>query len=78
LLDDGVVTTLDAPGGTLGTLPLGINNRGQIVGGYFDDARRYGFLLENGRFTTTTAPGAFLETFPFDIDDRGRTVGFYF
>jgi uncharacterized membrane protein len=78
LWDNGIVTPVDAPGATLGTLPFDINNRGQIVGVYFDDVRRHGFLPSNGTFTTTTAPGAFLETFPFGIDDRGRIVGFYF
>jgi probable HAF family extracellular repeat protein len=78
LWDNGVVTNIDAPGATLATLPLGINNRGDIVGGYFDDARRHGFVFSDGKFTTTTASGAFVETFPFDIDDRGQIVGFYF
>jgi probable HAF family extracellular repeat protein len=78
LLDRGVFTTISAPGATVATLPLGINNHGQIVGSYFDDVRRHGFLLSNGTFTTTTASGAFLETLPFGIDDSGRVVGFYF
>jgi hypothetical protein len=34
LLDKGRFTTFDVPGARVGTSPLGINNRGQIVGSY--------------------------------------------
>ena len=49
LWDNGVVTTIDFPG-ALATLPLGLNNRGQIVGAYVDAKRRRGFMLSNGTF----------------------------
>jgi uncharacterized membrane protein len=74
-LDNGVVTTIDAPGATLVTLPFGLNNRGQIVGVSSDGVRTCGFLLSNDTFTTITSPGTLIESFPFDIDDRGRIVG---
>jgi hypothetical protein len=35
LFDNGVYTTIDAPGAST-TIPFGINNRGQIVGTYVD------------------------------------------
>jgi hypothetical protein len=78
LRDGALFTTFDAPGAAVATLPLGINNQGQIVGGAFDDVRRFGFMLKSGTFTALAAPGAFLEAFPFDIDERGRIVGFSF
>jgi probable HAF family extracellular repeat protein len=58
LLDDGRFRRIEVPGAT-GTLPFGINNRGQIVG-IFDDAngRSHGFLWERGRFRTIDAPRA--------------------
>jgi probable HAF family extracellular repeat protein len=78
LLDEGIVTIIAAPGATVETVPLGINNEGQVVGLYADDTRRHGLVYSNGEFTTFTAPGAFLEAGPFDIDDGGCIVGFYF
>jgi probable HAF family extracellular repeat protein len=74
----GVITIIDAPDATQGTLPSAINNRGDIVGTYYDDTRSYGFVLSNGRFTTFTVPGAFQFVSPFDIDDRGQIVGVSF
>jgi hypothetical protein len=63
--------------GALLTAPLGLNNRGQIVGVYVDgDGLRHGHLLERGRFTTIDVPGA-VETDAFGINDRGQIVGAY-
>jgi probable HAF family extracellular repeat protein len=60
-----------------GTVAFDINSRGQIVGGYFDDLRRHGFLLSDGVFTTLTVPGAFLDPIALGINDQGRIVGAY-
>ena len=50
-------TTLDDPAATNGTQAFGINNAGQIVGGY--NIFAHGFLLSGGTYTTlTTAPPA--------------------
>jgi hypothetical protein len=62
---------------TSGSLPLGINNHGEVVGGYDDNTTRRGFVLSNGTFTSFAAPGTLGESYPRDIDDRGRMVGFY-
>jgi probable HAF family extracellular repeat protein len=50
------VTTLDAPG-SVATVALDINDRGQVVGGYIDaTGRQHGFLYDHGRYTTIDAP----------------------
>ena len=64
-------TTIDVPGAT-GTVALGINNRGQIVG----EIGSHGFLLDRGTFTTIDVPGATF-TGAFGINDRGQIVGDY-
>ena len=79
LLDRGRYTTVEAPNAATTTFAFGINNRGQIVGGY-DDAmgRAHGFVRDHrGRFTTYDVPGAFA-TVVSRINDRGRIVGDYF
>ena len=59
------------------TLRHGINNRGQVVGGYLDaEGRPHGFLWDKGRFTTIDVPGA-VATQATDINDRGEMVGFF-
>jgi hypothetical protein len=40
------------------TFPGGINNHGQVVGLYIDNAGGGGFTLRDGTFTKTTAPRA--------------------
>jgi probable HAF family extracellular repeat protein len=77
LLDNGVVTTIDAPGATFVVLH-DISNDGVIVGEAVDDTRNRGFVWKDGTFTPLSAPGAFFWSFPVDIDERGRIVGFYF
>jgi len=59
------------------TVPWDINNRGRIVGGYFDFAApvgTHGFLLKNGVLTTIDVPGA-AGTFAFGINILNRIVG---
>jgi len=50
---------IDHPQATVETAPYGINNRGQIVGGY-DTAgfAVHGFVLDRGRYTAIDVPGA--------------------
>ena len=59
LRDRGRYTTIEHPDAILETAPYGINNRGQIVGGY-DTAGFvvHGFLLDRGRYRTIDYPGA--------------------
>jgi probable HAF family extracellular repeat protein len=57
LLNRGKFTTINHPDAVLETAPYGINNRGQIVGGY-DTAgfAVHGFVLDRGRYTTIDVP----------------------
>jgi uncharacterized membrane protein len=48
LLSGGRLTTIDVPG-AVRTIAFGINERGDIVGGYADSAGFHGFLLSRGR-----------------------------
>ena len=60
---------------TLGTEAFGINDRGDIVGRWFDfDENIHGFLLRNGRFTPLDVPGA-ITTGALDINNFGVVVG---
>ena len=76
-LDRGKFTTIDHPDAVLETAPYGINNRGQIVGGY-DTAgfAVHGFLLDRGRYTTIDVPGA-SRTIALRINARGQILGDY-
>jgi uncharacterized membrane protein len=85
----GEVTTIDVPGAPL-TQPLGINNRGDIVGAYIEAApgpdpdpyayyetgRLRGFVMRNGSFTPIDFPDG-LGTKVSGINDRGEVVGYY-
>jgi uncharacterized membrane protein len=79
---NGVYTNLliNVPGDdpVLGTVALGINDRGQVVGDYVDAAQgnRRGFLLSHGVYTTLDVPGALL-TVAEGIDDEGVIVGLF-
>jgi probable HAF family extracellular repeat protein len=58
---------------------VGINNRGQIAGGYVEnDAEGFHgyFRDKRGRFTTIDVSGAD-GTLSYDLNDRGRIVGIY-
>jgi YD repeat-containing protein len=73
----GRLTTFDAPGALTQTVPIGLNNRGQIVGSYDRPDGPHGFMRdERGRFTTIDFPGA-QETEAARINDRGQIVGIY-
>jgi hypothetical protein len=83
----GKAATVDVPGAAL-TQPLGINDRGDIVGAYieavddpdpyayYDKGRLRGFVLRNGRYTPVDFPGG-LGTKVSAINDRGQMVGYY-
>jgi probable HAF family extracellular repeat protein len=77
--DGGSFGTIDVPFlGASSTYALGINARGQIVGGFASSGRR-AFLYEQGAFTTIDVPftGAFSTT-AFAINDGGQIVGTYY
>jgi len=81
---NGVFTNLqinvpgDNPVG--GTVAIGINDPGQVVGDYVDNTTpnpvRHGFLLSQGVYTTLDPPGASL-TVVEGINDAGVIVGLY-
>jgi uncharacterized membrane protein len=63
--------------GAQGTFPYGINNSGEIVGGWWDSNRiEHGFTLIAGTYTSFDYPGA-VETAGFGINSAGDIVGPY-
>lgn len=66
-------TTIDVPGG-FATRPTGVNDTGEIVGQFFDDNGRHGFLYKSGTFSTLGPPGA-LQSVAADINNAGHIVG---
>src|SRR5262249_26364287 len=79
----GVFTIFDVPladprPGPFGTVPFGINDRGQIVGDYVNrnDHLRHGFLRSGGVYTTIDPPGAVL-TVAEGINNSGEIAGVY-
>ena len=84
LLSNGQYTTLDVPGAVL-TLPTGINDRGQVVGLYYDASfNGHGFMDSNGQFTTVDDPDTAntqqfgYNSYAFGINDRGQVVGEFY
>src|SRR5262249_34715256 len=77
----GAFTTFDEPDAKTpeGTVPLGINDRGQIVRDYVDrhDFIRHGFLLSAGVYTRIDAAGAVV-TVAEGINNAGEIAGLYF
>jgi uncharacterized membrane protein len=73
-----IFSSLDFPGSTL-TRGRGINNHGEIVGGYFIVPPSHAYLFKAGQFAPL-APSTVLGTNPsqaFEINDRGDIVGLY-
>jgi probable HAF family extracellular repeat protein len=74
LWDQGRLTRFDVPN-SVATAAFGINDKGQITGGYADEAGSgHGFLLEDGRYTTIDVPGRPEGTTAWGINDRGEIV----
>ena len=72
-------TTLNDPLGTKGTDALGINNKGQIVGVYYDSSDiPHGFLYSHGHYKTLNDPLGTEGTEAFGINNKGQIVGDYF
>ena len=67
----GRFTSFDVPG-SIYTQAYGINDRGQIVGGYRDaSGRQRGFLLDRHRYRSLDTPGGNVAS---GINDRGEIV----
>jgi probable HAF family extracellular repeat protein len=76
LTADGHFTNIDYPDATY-TSAIGINPRGDIVGGYtLADNVNHGFLLKAGKFTTFDYPGT-STTIVNGMNARGDIVGGY-
>jgi len=89
LYSGGQYTTLDDPSsnlnnignsGVFGTVAVGINNKGSIVGYYYFDNsdRAKGFIFSNGNYTTIDDPLGVGGTFALGINDKDEVVGFYY
>ncbi len=76
----GKFTTFNVPNDdpVLGTVPIGINNRGQVIGSYVnaDDGIRHGFVRIRGDYKFFDVPGAQL-TIGETINNKGQIVGLF-
>jgi probable HAF family extracellular repeat protein len=76
----GIYTTLDdplavSPSFSNGTVALGINDKGQIVGYYFDSSsHENGFLYSGGKYTTLDDPLGVDGTVATGINDKGQVL----
>jgi hypothetical protein len=77
-------TTIQYPGASV-TLPMGINNKGEIVGNYYTGSCCYsnGFLYSRGSYTTIDNPGtqgqpSLVDTFLYGINDSGQISGTWY
>jgi uncharacterized membrane protein len=69
-------TSLDYPGSS-STTALGINNSGQIVGGYGVPGGGHSFLLSGGSYSSFDPPFATLSSGAAGINNSGQIVGGY-
>jgi hypothetical protein len=61
-----------------GTFALGINNKDEVVGFYYDSLHRQnGFLFSNGNYTTIDDPLGLNGTYATGINDASKIVGYY-
>src|SRR5215470_6119894 len=68
---------IDVPGGRT-SWAHGINDVGQIVGGYWDGSRIHGFVRESdGTFTSVDVPGS-TDTYADGINNVGEVVGYFY
>jgi uncharacterized membrane protein len=77
LWNRGRFTTIDPPDAVAFVQVYSIDERGRIVGAYYDSADvQHGFLLEDGVYTRIDPPGA-VGTKAVGINERGQIVGIY-
>src|SRR5438552_996173 len=69
-----IYTTLDVPRSEF-SFARGINNAGQIAGGYVEVAHNYGFLFSGSGFTKLDVPGS-TSTAANGVNDAGQVVGY--
>jgi probable HAF family extracellular repeat protein len=74
-LAQGTYTQIDVPGAAFGTVCIGIDTAGEIVGAYGTTAgTEDGFLLSGGTYTTIDYPGSTITSLS-GINDLGDIVG---
>jgi hypothetical protein len=77
IFDKGKYTKLDVSGSN-NTLPNGINDSGEVVGGYTKpNGDSYGFTYLNGKYTTFNYPGTTGVSGLSGINNDGALVGSY-
>jgi probable HAF family extracellular repeat protein len=76
---NGTTYTTLSVAGSLGTVATGINDAGEVVGGYVDgNSHSHGFLWDPTHgFTTFDVPDAHNFTSIQGINDSGQIVGYY-
>jgi len=86
LLQSGTFTTIDYPGAYPQNYAAGINDQGEIVGGYGEVTTingltyswEHAYIYRNGQFTNADVPfGPPAATQPFSISNNGVIVGEY-
>lgn len=76
-LSAGRFTTLDVPfAGATGTYADGINNSGEVVGGWTVSGGSHGFTRIGGTYASFDYPGA-TQTFAIGVNTAGDIVGYY-
>jgi probable HAF family extracellular repeat protein len=71
------LTTLDVPGST-STQAFGLNNAGEVVGAFIDNAgKMHGFDFQHGHFVTIDDPNGIGTTTVNGVNNAGQIVGFY-
>jgi hypothetical protein len=73
----GEIEIVEPPAGAHASSPLGINDRGDVVGFFEDDDGIHGYLrTSSGRFQVLDFPGATF-TVPLKVSGDGRVAGYY-
>ena len=71
----GKITKIDPPFAT-STMPMAINDKGQVVANHFGSETAGAFIYDNGRIETISPPDA-LDVTVHDINNAGQVVGTY-
>jgi probable HAF family extracellular repeat protein len=76
--DDNLAGSVPVEQGSVASSASGINDKGEVVGIYFDsNGVQHGFLYDDGTYTTIDPPGS-IETFLQPINNRGELTGVFF
>jgi hypothetical protein len=72
---NGTYTPIQFPG-AVNTVPLSINDKGQVTGYYETTTSMSGFTYSQGQYTTINPPGS-VGTLDLSINNSGQVVGYY-